>query len=232
MSPKLLTATHFPILLTPTRLLRLPTPTPHPPSGDPNAGGQDVFCPSSEGWPAFMRVNPILDWTYHDVWVFLRATRVAYCSLYDHGYTSVRERGLGYGRGCGMTEPMVLVGTSQGMCGVGRLNIVRFHLSSMLAARRRWQHAAQQVSTWSAVGRRPANLSHRIGADLVALYLDHPAEGFSLDCDPILLPTLAVQNLNPTPNQLCLPGFSTPYHVIPKHAAPPRRLLRARLPPS
>ncbi len=44
--------------------------------GDPNAGGQDTFCPSSEGWPAFMRVNPILDWTYGDVWAFLRATYV------------------------------------------------------------------------------------------------------------------------------------------------------------
>ena len=30
--------------------------------GDPNAGGQETFCPSSEGWPPFMRVNPILDW--------------------------------------------------------------------------------------------------------------------------------------------------------------------------
>lgn len=57
--------------------------------GDPNAGGQDIFCPSSDGWPAFMRVNPILDWTYHDVWQFLRGTHSCYCSLYDRGYTSL-----------------------------------------------------------------------------------------------------------------------------------------------
>ena len=25
---------------------------------DPNAGDQQVFCPSSDGWPPFMRVNP------------------------------------------------------------------------------------------------------------------------------------------------------------------------------
>lgn len=66
-------------------------PTPHPPnhpihnnqpkthSGDPNAEGQEYFCPSSPGWPPFMRVNPVLDWTYHDVWAFLRVAKVGFC---------------------------------------------------------------------------------------------------------------------------------------------------------
>lgn len=57
--------------------------------GDPNAPGQETYCPSSRGWPPFMRVNPILDWTYHDVWAFLRTAALPYCSLYDRGYTSV-----------------------------------------------------------------------------------------------------------------------------------------------
>mmetsp|Transcript_21225 Transcript_21225/g.53960 ORF Transcript_21225/g.53960 Transcript_21225/m.53960 type:complete len:533 (-) Transcript_21225:676-2274(-) len=59
---------------------------------DPNAGDQQFFCPSSDGWPPFMRVNPVFDWTYHDVWVLLRATRAQYCALYDVGYTSLGSR--------------------------------------------------------------------------------------------------------------------------------------------
>ena len=57
--------------------------------GDPYSAGLEHFSPSTSGWPAFMRVNPIIHWKYDQVWSFIRQFDLPYCSLYDDGYTSI-----------------------------------------------------------------------------------------------------------------------------------------------
>ena len=40
---------------------------------------------TDESWPQVMRISPILDWSYQEVWTFLRDLSVPYCKLYDEG---------------------------------------------------------------------------------------------------------------------------------------------------
>ncbi|KAJ1652057.1 3'-phosphoadenosine 5'-phosphosulfate sulfotransferase [Dispira simplex] len=58
---------------------------------DPHGVKLGTYAPTDCDWPRFMRINPIIDWTYDDIWCFLRQLRVPYCPLYDQGYTSLGD---------------------------------------------------------------------------------------------------------------------------------------------
>ncbi|KAJ1971728.1 FAD1 flavin adenine dinucleotide synthetase [Dimargaris xerosporica] len=59
---------------------------------DPHGAHMPVFAPTDPGWPSFVRVNPVINWSFNDVWAFLRRFDVPYCALYDQGFTSLGDR--------------------------------------------------------------------------------------------------------------------------------------------
>ncbi|KAM8718472.1 hypothetical protein ACLKA7_001647 [Drosophila subpalustris] len=40
-------------------------------------------------WPEMMRLNPLLEWSYHDIWHYIHMYKVPFCPLYAKGYTSI-----------------------------------------------------------------------------------------------------------------------------------------------
>lgn len=74
---------------------------------DPHGATLETFQMTDPGWPELMRVHPILDWSYAQVWDFLRhpdltlgaesdsgadsdkAKGIEWCEMYDYGYTSL-----------------------------------------------------------------------------------------------------------------------------------------------
>ncbi|KAJ1907308.1 3'-phosphoadenosine 5'-phosphosulfate sulfotransferase [Coemansia sp. IMI 209127] len=58
---------------------------------DPHGNKLQYFSETDADWPEFMRVNPVLDWTFEDIWGSIRGMDVRYCCLYDQGYTSLGD---------------------------------------------------------------------------------------------------------------------------------------------
>jgi len=56
---------------------------------DPYSASIEVYSPSDmdKDWAPFMRIHPIIDWNYEQVWTFLKDFDIPYCPLYDQGYT-------------------------------------------------------------------------------------------------------------------------------------------------
>jgi FAD synthetase len=61
-------------------------------STDPHGGALSSFSPTSSGWPEYMRINPLLEWSYEAIWKYILTFSMPYCSLYDQGYTSIGDR--------------------------------------------------------------------------------------------------------------------------------------------
>ncbi|CAF2330220.1 unnamed protein product [Rotaria sp. Silwood2] len=59
---------------------------------DPYSSNLKDFSPTDPTWPAYMRCNPILNYSYKDVWTFLTKFDVPYCSMYDQGFTSLGDK--------------------------------------------------------------------------------------------------------------------------------------------
>ncbi|KAI9821777.1 MAG: 3'-phosphoadenosine 5'-phosphosulfate sulfotransferase [Pycnora praestabilis] len=56
---------------------------------DPHGAKLTFFDQTDHGWPSFMRIHPVIDWHYAEIWTFIRRLEIPYCSLYDMGYTSL-----------------------------------------------------------------------------------------------------------------------------------------------
>jgi 3,4-dihydroxy 2-butanone 4-phosphate synthase/GTP cyclohydrolase II len=54
---------------------------------------QNEITYSDKGWPPMYRINPILEWSYYDVWAFIYMYKVRYFIKYDQGYSSLGEQG-------------------------------------------------------------------------------------------------------------------------------------------
>jgi len=58
-------------------------------STDPKSNSLTPFSPTTKPWPEAMRILPILNWSYTDVWTYIDTLQIPTCTLYSKGYSSI-----------------------------------------------------------------------------------------------------------------------------------------------
>lgn len=56
---------------------------------DPHGGSLSHFNKTDKGWPDFVRIHPVIDCIYTEIWASIRHLGLDYCSFYNEGYTSL-----------------------------------------------------------------------------------------------------------------------------------------------
>ncbi|XP_053951574.1 FAD synthase [Anastrepha ludens] len=59
---------------------------------DPYCENLNFMQVTDPGWPKLMRINPLIDWSYNDIWYYTFVRDVPYCRLYEKGYTSLGQK--------------------------------------------------------------------------------------------------------------------------------------------
>jgi len=59
---------------------------------DPGSNELTAFTTSSNDWPTFMRIFPILNWELKDIWDIYLAFELDMCVLYNRGYASLGKK--------------------------------------------------------------------------------------------------------------------------------------------
>lgn len=59
---------------------------------DPGCEFLKEYQETDANWPNIMRFNPLIDWTYKDVWNYIEEHKLPVCSLYERGYTSIGSK--------------------------------------------------------------------------------------------------------------------------------------------
>ena len=58
---------------------------------DPYGNKTSLVQKTDSDWPQITLVNPLLNWSYGEIWSYILDNNLPYCKLYDEGYTSLGQ---------------------------------------------------------------------------------------------------------------------------------------------